>query len=706
MSIRVHRLSVLIVIVAIVAALSLPGGRSARALSAASVTVTPPVTAVSGQYDISFAVASTLAAGSGQLMLVFPLGSVLPCNCGGVGWKASDFIINGVVCTTLPTAEVDQNRVTVTTPVTLTAGQSVVIRILRTATIKNPFKAGTYRMTIRTSAEAAAIDSLPFTISDSTVTDVHVTGIPTYAGSDSALSIAFRTGVHGALTAHESTISIEFPDAFDLPSSLPRGSLAVNGFVLDAAGQWRGHTLNIVTPIEIADEASIRVDIAEKAKIGLPSSSGIYHVSVFTSSETTSVLSSDLGVMPAPEVRASSIIMPAELPDGSGGYYVHPVTCVLMASSNTGNPATIHYRADGGAWQTSTGVPVTQTFGDGSHAIEYCADDGASRDPSDASKTYSRSFLIDTTAPQLQIAKPESPVLSVHSSSYTIEGTVVGSSDGVTLVVNHVPVAIGANGRFTYPIQLNEGINAIDIEAKDTAGNVASQALSITLSTALPTLVITSPVNWQEVQGGMVHVSGTINLDAMVTVNGNVAPVSATGVFTYDLDIGTVGEKLAVVTVVATAKGSGFATQKVVMVTRATVIPPKPDLVLGLTIGVSTAVVNGKTVSLDAAPYIDKVTGRTLVPLRFIGEQLCAVVAWEPLTKAVTLTFGDHVIQLGVGVLTALKDGQTMAIEQPPVIVPPGRTMVPFRFIAEAMGATVDWNSIARTIAVTLPAQQ
>ena len=222
----------------------------------------------------------------------------------------------------------------------------------------------------------------------------------------------------------------------------------------------------------------------------------------------------------------------------------------------------------------------------------------------------------------------------------------------------------------------------------------------------MPTLVITSPVNWQEVQGGTVTVSGTINLDATVTVNGNVAPVSATGVFTYDLDIGTVGEKLAVVTVVATAKGSGFSTQKVVMVTRAPVTPPKPDLVLGLTIGESTAVVNGKTVLLDAAPYIDKVTGRTLVPLRFISEQLGAVVAWEPLTRAVTLTFGDHVVQLGVGILTALRDGQTIAIEQPPVIVPPGRTMVPLRFIAEAMGAQVDWNSVTRTIAVTLPAEQ
>jgi hypothetical protein len=377
-----------------------------------------------------------------------------------------------------------------------------------------------------------------------------------------------------------------------------------------------------------------------------------------------------------------------------------------MASSNTGNLATIHYRTDGGAWQISIGVPVTLTFGDGSHAIEYWVYDGVSRDPSDASKTYSRSFLIDTAAPQLQIAKPESPVTSVHSSNYAIEGTIAGSSNGVLVTVNHVPVVVDTNGRFNYLIQLIEGANVVDVEAKDSAGNVALQTLTITLSTAVPKLVIVSPVNWQEVKGGTVTVAGSINLDAIVTVNGSDVPVSDAGAFAYDLDIGTVGEKLVVVTIVAMAKGSGFSTQKVVMVTRAPVAPPKPDLVLGLTIGVSTADVNGKAVLLDAAPYIDKATGRTLVPLRFISEQLGGVVAWEPFTQAITLTFGDHVVQLGVGNQTAFRDGQTITIEQPPVIVPPGRTMVPLRFIAEAMGAKVDWNGVTRTIAVTLAAQQ
>jgi hypothetical protein len=706
MSSRMHRFTTLVAVIAVVASFSIPVTPSARALSQASVVVVPPVTSVFGQYDISFVLTSALTAGSGSIELVFPQGSVLPCGCGGVGWTASDFTVNGIIPTSSPAGEADLNRVTVTTPVNLAAGQSVAIRIKSTAMIKNPYKAGTYRMTVKASSEAAAVESLPFTVSDSTVMDVRVVGVPTYAGSQSALSIEFRTGVHGALTGRESSISIEFPGGFSIPGSLPRGSVAINGVVPDTAGQWQGRMLTIDTPVDISAGSPIRVDIAEKARIGLPSVPGRYQVSVSTSSETTAVLSAYLDVTPPPDVRASIVVMPSELPDGSGGYYVRPVTCVVMASSNTGNAATIHYRTDGGGWQTSTGTPVAQTFGNGPHSIEYWADDGVSRDPSDPLKTYSRSFLIDTTAPQLLILKPESTTVSVYNSVFSIEGTVAGISDGVTLAVNRVPVSIAADGRFAYPIQLTEGVNTVDIEAKDPAGNVASQTLTFTLSTVVPKLIVTAPVSWQKVTGGSVTVTGTINVDAVVTVNGNLVAVSETGAFTYDLDIGTVGEPLVVVAVVATAKDSGYSTQKTVMVTRAPVEPPKPDTVLSLSIGTPMAIVNGKAVLLDAAPFIDKVTGRTLVPLRFISEELGGVVTWEPLTRAVTIAFGEHFVQLGVGNQTALKDGQSITIEQPPVIIPPGRTMVPLRFIAEAMGATVDWNGVTRTILVTLAAQQ
>jgi hypothetical protein len=39
-----------------------------------------------------------------------------------------------------------------------------------------------------------------------------------------------------------------------------------------------------------------------------------------------------------------------------------------------------------------------------------------------------------------------------------------------------------------------------------------------------------------------------------------------------------------------------------------------------------------------------------------------------------------------------------------PIIVEPGRTMLPLRFVSENLGAKVDWNSSKREVTITYPA--
>ncbi|WP_276354077.1 copper amine oxidase N-terminal domain-containing protein [Cohnella caldifontis] len=54
-----------------------------------------------------------------------------------------------------------------------------------------------------------------------------------------------------------------------------------------------------------------------------------------------------------------------------------------------------------------------------------------------------------------------------------------------------------------------------------------------------------------------------------------------------------------------------------------------------LTLGSKTAEVNGKRVSLDAAPY--SLDGSTMVPLRFAGEALGSYVVWEAATRTIQI---------------------------------------------------------------------
>ncbi|MGQ9532609.1 MAG: copper amine oxidase N-terminal domain-containing protein [Desulfotomaculales bacterium] len=110
-----------------------------------------------------------------------------------------------------------------------------------------------------------------------------------------------------------------------------------------------------------------------------------------------------------------------------------------------------------------------------------------------------------------------------------------------------------------------------------------------------------------------------------------------------------------------------------------------------------TVLLNGQPLSFDQPPVI--VNDRTLVPLRAIFEALGAEVNWDGATQTVTATRGDTVIILVIGSPVAFKNGQPVTLDQPALLMG-GRTMVPVRFVSEAMGAEVNWNGATQTVSI------
>lgn len=108
-------------------------------------------------------------------------------------------------------------------------------------------------------------------------------------------------------------------------------------------------------------------------------------------------------------------------------------------------------------------------------------------------------------------------------------------------------------------------------------------------------------------------------------------------------------------------------------------------------------VINGQTVASDVAPVI--VNGRTLVPARVIAETLGAHVDWDARTRRVTVTMGDTEVVLTVDSKKARIGGKPATLDVPALVLK-GRTMVPLRFISEALGAEVGWDSQARIATV------
>jgi hypothetical protein len=118
-------------------------------------------------------------------------------------------------------------------------------------------------------------------------------------------------------------------------------------------------------------------------------------------------------------------------------------------------------------------------------------------------------------------------------------------------------------------------------------------------------------------------------------------------------------------------------------------------------IGMSQYFVNDQVpgISMDAAPYIDPNSGRTLVPVRYLGDALGATTAWDAGSQTVTLTSGSATISMVVGSLTLNVNGQTQTLDQAPVIQN-GRTYLPARWVANALGYQVDWNAANRIVII------
>ncbi len=119
-----------------------------------------------------------------------------------------------------------------------------------------------------------------------------------------------------------------------------------------------------------------------------------------------------------------------------------------------------------------------------------------------------------------------------------------------------------------------------------------------------------------------------------------------------------------------------------------------------LQIDATEATVNGEVLSLDVPPVL--VGDRAMVPLRFVGEAMGASFEWDGTERRVTYQRYDTSVVLWIDHGGALVNGAPWQLDVPPILVD-GRTMVPIRFVAEALGAIVTWEPGTRSIVVEDP---
>lgn len=104
----------------------------------------------------------------------------------------------------------------------------------------------------------------------------------------------------------------------------------------------------------------------------------------------------------------------------------------------------------------------------------------------------------------------------------------------------------------------------------------------------------------------------------------------------------------------------------------------------------------------DAQPFIDS-RDRTLVPIRFVSEALGAEVSWEDATQTVTIVKGHDTITYTIGNLGATLNNVKFAFDTIGILKE-DRTFVPLRFISELLYCTIEWLEDSATVVITSPA--
>ncbi len=197
------------------------------------------------------------------------------------------------------------------------------------------------------------------------------------------------------------------------------------------------------------------------------------------------------------------------------------------------------------------------------------------------------------------------------------------------------------------------------------------------------------PVSTPQPDNGSVKLSDN-NASAGETVTATVKPDKGYGV----AEVIVTDEKGNVIPVTYLGNGEYSFVMPAGKVNIETICKPA----ITLTIGSQMANVFGKTVKNDVSPIITP-EGRTMLPIRFIAEALGADVSWNADTQTVTITKDGTVVQIIIGADYAYINGEKVKLDSPAFIAN-GRTYLPVRFVAEALGADVNWDAATQQVVI------
>lgn len=308
----------------------------------------------------------------------------------------------------------------------------------------------------------------------------------------------------------------------------------------------------------------------------------------------------------------------------------------------------------------------------------------------------------DTSPPKITIYEPQNNFQS-KEAQISIRGQITDPESGISLAsINNKRITLDKQGEFTETVTLKEGSNTITIKAVDLANNESQVKLSISYIKEEAPIDIVPP---------LIKIFSPKNGDTFskdtAEINGRI----------WDEDSGI--DKASMNGLQLTLSRDGTFTHYAVLQGGTNKLlfeawdkagnyaMEEFFLVLAQETIIQLSI--GKNIAMiDGVPVPLDVppiilNGRTMVPIRFISEAFGAEVQWDSETRTVRIYFERTFTRVTLQINnTIARINDKIVTLDAPPTIINGRTMVPIRFISEAFGATVDWDNATRTVTIKL----
>lgn len=638
-----------------------------------SLSVNPSSAGVNSSYTIIFKVGTRGELNTtDEINIKFPSGTIIPINI-----PTSAIKINDQILTQTPIVNQSANTITIKPVSPIPKETTVKVEILNQAGVVNPITAGTYMLEITTTKETRAA-RYTFTLSPPPpIQNVEVDVKPQSAGRESEYTIRFRIEIN---LFEGDKIYVKFPQGTTLPPTISPTSISITGIPLLYEPLVVGRLLVLPVSFPIP-EGDVFINISKSAKIKNPEIPDKYTLYIYTSKDLTEVPSNLYTIVGTP---VTVISVTPEVPDGINGWYITKPK-IKFEARGEGDVETYYYWDDNEPTLYANEISAPE----GEHILSYYS---KSKGLDNAEVIRSKTFKVDTIAPKINLLEPTYQFTNKEDLIITgiTEPTILVSC-GASMTTSN------SKGQFTLKVKLTPGLNTLKVQAVDSAGNKGEVTINITLDQSPPFLKLDPSLSsWMEVYTETLEVKGEVEVGANLTINGVSVSYDSQGRFSYTVRLQEGNNSIQIVAV--DKAGNTNSIYLPVKYIKRTVVKIK--------IGSRTVYVNDKTIQIEAAPWIDKKSGRAMVPLRVIVEAFGATVEYRYVSfgdERVSIIFNLKRIDLRIGSNIAYVEGLPVKLDAPPIIVN-GRTFVPIRFIMETFGAKVDWDPFTSEIIITYPA--